>query len=224
MSALQESFVGITMMLTLYLTARLVANFALPKSASQKIRHLFIWKIISLCLRYLADTSFVYFANYTYADVPPSNLSPLWGDTTRSYGAKFAEPGLFAAFWHANGLIDNRFQEPDQLVYLILCCTLFIGGPVTLWTIFLLVRERNLEAWCWTLVMGTLEVCMTFMYFGSFIAGTPSKKEMNVSVPLAILWGVSYEGIEAWLVKVSIDAIVAQPKEELKRETRPVKS
>ena len=120
-------------------------------------------------------------------------------------------------------MIDDRFQEPDQLVYLIFACTLFIGAPVTAWTINLLVHERNLEAWCWTLVMGTLEVVVTFMYFGSFIVGTPSEKEMKVSIPMAILWGISYELIEVWLVKVSIDSIVAHPKEELERK-RLVKS
>lgn len=224
MGALQISVVAIAVMLVSYVAARWVANLALPKSTSEKIKHLFIWKTICLWVRFLSDTSFIYFANYTYADVPPSNTVSLWGDTARSYGAKFSEPGPFAAFWRANGMIDNRFQEPDQLLYLIMVCTLFIGTPVTLWTMILLLRERNLEAWCWTLVMGTMEVCVTFLYFGSCLVGTPSGKETKVSVPLAILWGLSYEGIEAWLVKVSIDAIVAHPKEEAERKTRLVKS
>jgi hypothetical protein len=176
LSTEEPSIISTTTVLSLLSTVAILATayFAsvqlLPKSASTKIRVLFVWHAFDALIHLILEGSFLYNCFFSYT----TNTAGLWKSNTafaspylppdvyflgrkdRIYGADYGTSS-FSALWREYAKADRRWGGTDLGVISLELLTVFIGGPLAAWICNCLRKQRS-DAWFWMIVLATGEL------------------------------------------------------------------
>lgn len=204
--------------LAILATAYLSSLRLLPKTASAKVRVLFIWHAFDALIHFILEGSFLYNCFFSYASTSASN--GLWsngkelvsaylpphvhflGRSDRIYGAAYGTTP-FSALWMEYAKADARWGGSDLTVISLELLTVFVGGPLAVWICHCLMKQRS-DMWFWATVLATGELYGGFMTFvPEWLSDSPNLITTNfmykwvylfffntlwVWIPLWILW------------------------------------
>ena len=177
------------------LAAAYLSSLALlPKSASTKIRLLFIWHAFDALIHSILEGSYLYNCFFSYTTHPPglwtktpSTLASPYlppnvhflGHQDRLYGAEYGTTP-FSALWREYAKADHRWAGTDLTVISLELLTVFLGAPIALWICYCLRRQRA-DTWFWMVVLATGELYGGFMTFApEWLSGSTNLDTTNV--------------------------------------------
>lgn len=215
-------FISATTILSLLSTIAILAAAygaslaLLPKTASTKIRVLFVWHAFDALIHFILEGSYLYNCFFSFT----TSTSGVWksseafvspylppnvyflGQKERIYGSDYGT-SPFSALWREYAKADKRWGGSDLTVISLELLTVFVGGPLALW-ICNCLRKQRADTWFWMVVLATGELYGGFMTFApEILAGNPNLDTENwmylwvylfffntlwVWVPLWILW------------------------------------
>lgn len=176
--AITPAMIGSFLLVTsVSITAYLLANTFLPKTASWKTKLFFIWHAFDVGIHLTIEAPWLYHTFFTWVPVPAPGVKAPYsterytmpgvhflGHADRLYGIKYAT-GPFASLWNEYAKADRRVigSEPS-IVCMELICVFFIT-PVGIYTCNLLTKGLERKAYFWMVVIAALELCMSKSYF-----------------------------------------------------------
>ncbi|KAK1055878.1 hypothetical protein LTR33_014028 [Friedmanniomyces endolithicus] len=177
------------------LAAAYLSSLALlPKSASPKIRLLFIWHAFDALIHSILEGSYLYNCFFSYTTTPTPGLwtktpqtlaSPylppnvhFLGHQHRLYGAEYGTTP-FSALWREYAKADHRWAGTDLTVISLELLTVFLGAPIALWICYCL-RAQRADTWFWMVVLATGELYGGFMTFApEWLSGSTNLDTTN---------------------------------------------
>ncbi|KAK0918925.1 hypothetical protein LTS16_012375 [Friedmanniomyces endolithicus] len=177
------------------LAAAYLSSLALlPKSASPKIRLLFIWHAFDALIHFILEGSYLYNCFFSYTTTPTPGLwtktpqtlaSPylppnvhFLGHQHRLYGAEYGTTP-FSALWREYAKADHRWAGTDLTVISLELLTVFLGAPIALWICYCL-RAQRADTWFWMVVLATGELYGGFMTFApEWLSGSTNLDTTN---------------------------------------------
>jgi hypothetical protein len=148
---------------------------ALPKSATLKIRILFIWHFFDALIHFVFEGSFLWNCFFVSYSLPTSfsaasKLQSItlftppdvyWlGRKDLLYGANYGTTP-FSRLWQEYAKADKRWGGTDLTVVTLEILTVFVAGPMALWICWMLsrdVRKGSLKKWFWMIILATAEI------------------------------------------------------------------
>ncbi|TKA33407.1 hypothetical protein B0A54_14104 [Friedmanniomyces endolithicus] len=156
------------------LAAAYLSSLALlPKSASPKIRLLFIWHAFDALIHFILEGSYLYNCFFSYTTHPPAS------------GPKLPKPSPPptshpTALWREYAKADHRWAGTDLTVISLELLTVFVAGPIALWICYCL-RAQRADTWFWMVVLATGELYGGFMTFApEWLSGSTNLDTTNV--------------------------------------------
>jgi hypothetical protein len=148
---------------------------ALPKSATLKIRILFVWHFFDALIHFVFEGSFLWNCFFVSYSLPTSfsaasKLQSItlftppdvyWlGRKDLLYGANYGTTP-FSRLWQEYAKADKRWGGTDLTVVTLEILTVFVAGPMALWICWMLsrdVRKGSLKKWFWMIILATAEI------------------------------------------------------------------
>lgn len=154
--------------LAILAAAYIASVYALPGTASGKVRFLFIWHAFDALIHFILEGSYLWNCFFSYAILPlesTTGSAPLLlpegvhflGRSDRVYGA-FYGTNVFSALWREYAKADARWGGADLTVVSLELLTVFIGGPFAVWICYCLAQSQWGRAWFWMCVLATGEL------------------------------------------------------------------
>lgn len=158
----------------------------LPKTASAKIRILFIWHAFDSLIHCCLEGGFLYNCFFSYttnsllwagktasasAYLPPNVY--FLGHSDRLYGSEYGKNPV-SALWREYAKADARWGGSDLTVISLELLTVLIGGPLSSFICYAIVKNRK-DTWFWMMVLATGELYGGFMTFApEWLTGNPN--------------------------------------------------
>lgn len=151
-----------------------ISTKALPRTASLKIRILFIWHLFDALIHFVFEGSFLWNCFFVSYALPRSFAAQkgmqvtlftppdvYWlGIEDRVYGANYGA-GPASRLWQEYAKADRRWGGTDLTVISLELLTVFVAGPLALWICWSLrgdERKGTLRKWFWMIVLATGEI------------------------------------------------------------------
>ncbi|KAK0976420.1 hypothetical protein LTR91_013652 [Friedmanniomyces endolithicus] len=160
------------------LAAAYLSSLALlPKSASPKIRLLFIWHAFDALIHFILEGSYLYNCFFSYTTTPTPGL---WTKTPQTLASPTSPPtSTSSATSTASTAPNHRWAGTDLTVISLELLTVFLGAPIALWICYCL-RAQRADTWFWMVVLATGELYGGFMTFApEWLSGSTNLDTTN---------------------------------------------
>ncbi|KAH9827686.1 emopamil-binding protein-like [Teratosphaeria destructans] len=194
----------------------------LPRSASTKVRILFVWHAFDALTHFLLEGSYLYNCFYSFT----TTASGLWKPDTplvspylppgvhflgiedRLYGSDYGT-NPFAALWREYAKADKRWGGSDLTIISLELLTVFVAGPMAIWICHCLRKQRT-DTWFWMTVLATGELYGGFMTFApEWLSGNPNLDTSNFMYlwVYLIFFNTLWVWIPLWILREAYQSI-----------------